>query len=68
MVDLDYLEDSKAEVDTNFVFNSNGNMVEVQGTGEAGDFSEEKFIEMIKLAKKSVSELFQIQNHLLLKL
>jgi ribonuclease PH len=68
MVDLDYLEDSKAEVDTNFVFNSNGNMVEVQGTGEAGDFSEEKFTEMIKLAKKSVSELFQIQNHLLLKL
>jgi ribonuclease PH len=43
-------------------------MVEVQGTGEAGDFSEEKFTEMIKLAKKSVSELFQIQNHLLLKL
>jgi ribonuclease PH len=68
MTDLDYFEDSRAEVDANFVFNSSGNMVEVQGTGEAGDFSEDKFIEMIKLAKKSVSELFQIQNHVLLKL
>jgi ribonuclease PH len=51
MTDLDYFEDSRAEVDANFVFNSSGNMVEVQGTGEAGDFSEDKFIEMIKLAK-----------------
>lgn len=68
MVDLDYFEDSKAEVDANFIFNSSGNMVEVQGTGENGDFSEEKFVEMIKLAKKAVSDLFQIQNRLLLQL
>jgi ribonuclease PH len=66
VTDLDYIEDSNAEVDANFVFNSNGNMIEVQGTGESGDFSEAQFIEMMKLAKDSAEQLFAIQTKSLL--
>lgn len=66
VVDLDYLEDSIAEVDANFVFNSSGRIIEVQATGEDGDFDEDDFTEMIRLAKNATSELFKFQNQLLL--
>jgi ribonuclease PH len=66
IVDLDYIEDSKAQVDANFIFNSNGNLVEVQATGEEHDFSQEQLIDMLSLAKEAASKLFQIQNKVLL--
>ena len=68
IVDLDYIEDSKAEVDANFIFGSNGNIIEVQAAGEKRDFTQQQLIEMLDLAQKSTSELFQIQNQVLLEI
>lgn len=67
ILDLDYLEDSNAEVDSNFVFAGNGNLIEIQGTAEKKPFSEEQFLEMLKLAKIGVAELFKLQNQVLLE-
>jgi ribonuclease PH len=68
IADLDYAEDSAAEVDANFIFNSNGRIVEIQATGEESDFDENDLNEMMQLAKTGISKLFQIQNQLLLGL
>lgn len=68
IVDLDYDEDSNAAVDANFVFNHKGNLIEVQSTGETGDFTTEQLLEMLKLAKDAASELFMLQNQVLLSL
>lgn len=66
ILDLDYLEDSGAEVDSNFVFAGNGNLIEIQGTAEKNPFSEEQFLAMLKLAKAGAFELFKLQNQALL--
>jgi ribonuclease PH len=66
IVDLDYLEDSNAEVDSNFVFAGNGNLIEVQSTAEKSTFSEEQFLAMLTLARSSALELFKLQNQALL--
>ncbi len=68
ILDLDYVEDSDAEVDANFVFASSGKLIEIQGSAEKEPFSEEQFFEMLKLAKKGASELFALQNKALLKI
>ena len=52
ILDLDYAEDSEAQVDANFVFNQKGNLIEIQGTGEESDFSTEQLMEMLKLASQ----------------
>ena len=57
MVDVDYVEDSSAQADVNFVLTSMGKIVEIQGTAEESPFAEESFMEMMALAKKGVSEL-----------
>jgi ribonuclease PH len=66
VVDLDYAEDSKAEVDANFVFNNKGNLIEVQSAGEKNDFTTEQLFEMLQLASQASSELFKIQNKVLM--
>lgn len=66
VVDLDYPEDSEAEVDANFVLTGNGNMIEVQSTAEKDFFGEAQLLDMLKLAKQAVAELFRIQNAVLL--
>jgi ribonuclease PH len=66
--DLDYPEDSDAEVDANFVFSSDGRIIEVQGSAEKEPFSEEQFAEMLQLAKQGVGDLFAAQNKALLGL
>lgn len=68
IVDLDYPEDSDAEVDANFVFTANGSLVEVQGSAEGSLFSPEQLIEMMELAKGASSKLFAAQNKALLGL
>ena len=65
IVDLDYSEDSEADVDANFVFAGNGNLIEIQGTAEKTPFAEEAFIRMLKLAKDASAKLFQIQNEII---
>ena len=62
ILDLQYEEDSKAEVDSNFVITGNGKLVEIQGTGEHGTFSEEEFLQMLQLAKKGCAELSELQK------
>ena len=68
VLDLDYAEDSTAEVDANFVFNQKGNLIEIQGTGEESDFTTEQLLEMLKIASEGCNELFRLQNQVLLQL
>ena len=63
LVDLDYEEDSSAEADANFVFDSLGNIIEIQCTGEKNVISEKNFTSMYNLAKKSISEIYHIQSN-----
>jgi len=62
ILDLDYLEDSAAEADTNFVLTGTKGIVEIQGTAEDYPFSEDQFMELMALAKKGVQELVQLQR------
>lgn len=67
IVDLDYEEDSNAEVDANFVFNSAGGLIEVQATAEEQSFTQEQLMTMLTLAKSATQKLFALQNQELLK-
>ncbi|AOX20551.1 ribonuclease PH [Kozakia baliensis] len=62
VLDLDYVEDSAAQADTNFVLTSEGGIVEIQGTAEDAPFSEEKFNELMRLAKLGTARLFEAQR------
>lgn len=62
VLDLDYDEDSTAGTDMNFVMNDKGGFIELQGTGEDGDFSHDELLDMIKLAKAGISQLFEAQR------
>lgn len=62
MLDLDYSEDSTADVDMNIVMTSAGGFVELQGTGEGRTFADEDMLEMIRLAKAGMQELFRKQR------
>ncbi len=65
IADLDYLEDSKCEVDCNFVLNKNFDLIEIQGTAEAGIMSFKQVSEMYELAKKSAEKILQLQRNIL---
>ena len=60
-LDLDYVEDSKAETDANFVVTGKGGLVEVQGTAEGAPFSEEQFLALLSLAKAGCASLQELQ-------
>ncbi|MEM6383391.1 MAG: ribonuclease PH [Pseudomonadota bacterium] len=62
VLDLDYLEDSAAETDANFVLTGSGGIVEVQGTAEGAPFSEDELAQLIALAKKGIGELIELQT------
>lgn len=66
MLDLDYEEDSTAETDANFVLTGTGGLVEIQGTAEGAPFSEEELIALLKLARKGIGELVELQKAALL--
>jgi len=68
VLDLDYPEDSEAEIDGNFVFTSEGGIVEIQASAENKTCSEEQFQEMLELAKNAMPKLFTHQNKALLGL
>ncbi len=61
VVDLDYDEDSNAEVDANFVMTSNQGIVEIQGTAEKEPFTQAHLNAMIELAQEAIFELHQHQ-------
>lgn len=65
MVDLNYGEDSRAQVDMNLVMTGQGNFVEIQGTAEGDPFSDNQFQEMIGLGKRGIEELIGLQKQVL---
>lgn len=65
MLDLDYAEDSTAEVDLNVVMTSSGRFVEVQGTAEGPPFSRSELDEMLGLADAGIAQILQVQEEVL---
>jgi ribonuclease PH len=62
VLDLDYLEDSSAGTDANFVMTGKGGIVEIQGTAEGIPFTEEEFAALMNLAKKGIARLIDLQK------
>ncbi len=62
VLDLNYAEDSTAEVDMNIVCTGSGKFIEIQGTAEREPFSREQMNEMLELAEKGINHLFTIQR------
>ena len=62
VLDLDYLEDSDADTDANFVMTGSGGIVEIQGTAEGAPFSEEQFAQLMVLAKSGIARLVDLQK------
>ncbi len=62
ILDLNYPEDSKAEVDINIVRLGSGGLVEVQGTGEGGTFSREQLDVLLDLGCAGIDELTRLQR------
>ncbi len=67
LLDLDYSEDSQAEIDMNVVETDNGQLVEVQATAERETFSRKDLGDLLKLAGKGTKELIQLQKTVLKK-
>ncbi len=65
LLDLNYEEDSKAEVDMNVVMTSNGEFIEIQGTAERRPFNREQMDGLLDLAKKGIMDLITTQKDLL---
>jgi ribonuclease PH len=61
-LDLDFHEDSRAEVDMNVVCTGDGRFVEIQGTAEKRSFSDSDLQEMLRLATKGIRELVKLQH------
>jgi len=61
ILDLDYSEDSTAEVDSNFVFTSDGKLVEIQASSEADPFERTKMDMLLDLALEGTKGLFEKQ-------
>lgn len=64
-LDLDYEEDSMAQVDANFILCENGSISEIQVTGEEYFFTEEQYNQIFHLAKKGVAEIISKQKKVL---
>lgn len=67
LLDLNYYEDSKAEVDCNIVMTGDGQIIEIQGTAEKKPFSRETLNIMLDLATVGINKLFEIQYSILEK-
>ncbi|HEY0316025.1 MAG TPA: ribonuclease PH [Sphingomonas sp.] len=61
VLDLDYIEDSNAHVDGNFVILSNGHFAELQATAEGAAYDEEALLRMLRLARMGCTEIFAAQ-------
>lgn len=65
LLDLDYREDSSAEIDMNVVMNAKGEFVEVQGTGEQVPFSRARLNDMLDMAEEGIGWLLMLQRQVL---
>ena len=64
-IDLDYIEDSGADVDMNVVMTGKGRFIEVQGTGERATFDEREMRSLLRLARAGIRRLTAHQRKLL---
>jgi ribonuclease PH len=64
-LDLDYIEDSRCDVDFNVVRTGSGGLVEVQGTGEAGTFTRAQLDQLLDLASAGLDQLTMLQRWLI---
>ena len=62
LMDLNYEEDSQADVDSNYVMNDKGDIIELQLTGEQTTCSEEEFMRMLRYSKSSIAEIITLQK------
>lgn len=65
LLDLNYEEDSQAEVDMNIVMTGSGKFIEVQGTAEGEPFAQAQMDKLVTLAKKGVKELIEMQKEII---
>ena len=64
-LDLCYEEDSKADVDMNFVMTGSGKFIEVQGTAESAPFTKKQMEKLTELAQEGIKELLKVQKQVL---
>ena len=62
VLDLDYIEDSNAGADANFVLTGSGNIVEAQATAEGETYDEEGLLRLLRLARIGCAEIFAAQD------
>jgi ribonuclease PH len=62
VLDLDYIEDSNAEADGNFVLTSSGHIVEAQATAEGATYDEEALLRLLRLARIGCNAIFTAQD------
>jgi ribonuclease PH len=62
LLDLNYREDVSAAVDCNLVMTAAGRWVEVQATGEDDTYTEEQLTEMLRLGRRGIERLFELQR------
>ncbi len=62
VLDLDYIEDSSADADANFVLLDNGNIAEAQATAEGATYDEEALLRLLRLARIGCGEIFAAQR------
>ena len=62
VLDLDYIEDSNAEADANFVLIGDGNIAEVQATAEGATYDEEALLRLLRLARIGCTTIFASQD------
>lgn len=65
VLDLDYIEDSNAQADANFVLTGAGKIVEIQGTAEQTPFEESQFQDLLRLARKGAAEIALLQKQVI---
>ena len=65
LLDLCYEEDSKADVDMNFVMTGSGKFVEIQGTAESAPFTKKQMDNMSEIAQQGIKELLKAQKQVL---
>ena len=65
VLDLDYVEDSNAGTDSNFVMTDKKTLIEIQGTAEHASFTKDEFLSLLQLAEKGTQELIQKQKEVL---
>ncbi|MFH1459337.1 MAG: ribonuclease PH [Candidatus Omnitrophota bacterium] len=62
VLDLDYEQDSQADVDMNVIMTSSGEFIELQGTAEKKPFSQKQLTQLTRLAKKGIDKLIKLQK------